>query len=623
MIFKNMKKFSYAILLAIIVIPYILWISSDDMAQAAPNVFNEYYVDATVESGATTTGGKRTAWDFVTLLNGKPGKLIFKNVKASGYTYYDFVTSRTIPNNVQLQFENGAMISGCTSGVTLPAPANIIAQPDQQIFGSGVSNIHFAAGGIFHPGWFNVNTTNTSAQNRSGVTALMQAISGVTATVQFGSGTYAIDQKFGVKSNTTVMFAGANKYGTILLYDYNVCGNIYGFASDDTSGGTSDRISVRALTMRMLNGVNTTGYAAIRIINNYCTVENVILDGWFSNGVIINGDVNGVNVGRGCRVHNCDFIGVKQYGIRVINCDFTQITNNFFHTTGTGSAIVMQGACAYWKIDGNQTYACPGIGLEDSEGNAPSNGSITNNFVSGTYGIFHDGAQRVGYITVQNNIINAITGGLSGIDFDYAYDCIFANNQIANITSQWGILVTGSGTSNASNNVFTGNSIYNVAQDSIKVTYGANNTYTGNVCNINSGYCFNLPDSAGYQPVGIDNVCISSVTGIVSTDDQVNVATGFTLSPPDTGRFAILSANASGTTAYSSTSTAISNGRMYGQRLIIINTNTQPIAIAHGANTRFSSGTTKYLTQGQMVEMLYEGWAFGDWIEIGNKQNGL
>ena len=99
--------------------------------------------------------GSVTVKDFVDAIGAtKTATIVFSRGSTGDTTDYTFLTSETITSNINCQFEQGARTApalGIT--VTFYSPANIIAQPNQQIF-SGTGIVSFSAPGVAHPGWF-------------------------------------------------------------------------------------------------------------------------------------------------------------------------------------------------------------------------------------------------------------------------------------------------------------------------------------------------------------------------------------------------------------------------------------------------------------------------------------
>jgi hypothetical protein len=102
------------------------------------NVFSpNYYADATAtDQGAATVTANKTIKDLVDSIGTtKKATIVLTHNGSGNTTTYTLSTSETIPSNIMLQIENGAIISiDSSKTLTIYSPENIIAQNRQQIF---------------------------------------------------------------------------------------------------------------------------------------------------------------------------------------------------------------------------------------------------------------------------------------------------------------------------------------------------------------------------------------------------------------------------------------------------------------------------------------------------------
>jgi hypothetical protein len=115
---------------------------------------NEYTIDSSsLDQGAATSEGNRSLKDHIDN-NGTTikARLRFPNDNpSSGVTTYTLTTDETVPDNVQLDFKNGAIIDGAGT-ITFDNVGQIKALPGQQIFGSSITVV-FTNGGEVSLGW--------------------------------------------------------------------------------------------------------------------------------------------------------------------------------------------------------------------------------------------------------------------------------------------------------------------------------------------------------------------------------------------------------------------------------------------------------------------------------------
>jgi hypothetical protein len=183
-----------------------------------------FYPDASQADQGAAVGGLVTVKDIVDAVGTSSKATIVLERGASGNsTSYIFLTSETIPSNIDLQFENGAMFAPATSVTVTPySPENIIAGDRQQIF-TGSGKVKFTKGGTIHPGWFGVVAdddgagagTDNSSAIEAAFNSVCQATGGVR--VKFQPGFYNSDDipQISINSNTN---GGYDSYFTGSVY---------------------------------------------------------------------------------------------------------------------------------------------------------------------------------------------------------------------------------------------------------------------------------------------------------------------------------------------------------------------------------------------------------------------
>lgn len=152
-----------------------------------------------VDPGASDSGATSTA--YVTLKNlidsigaSKKATIIFPHTGSGNTTGYTIATALDMSgnSNIMFQVEQGAQfkVSDGVSGITFPSPANIKAQPNQQILASG-NSMFFSLPGVMYQEWYGAagsGTTQYYLQTSSGVSnAIWQ--SGTSIFITMPSGT--------------------------------------------------------------------------------------------------------------------------------------------------------------------------------------------------------------------------------------------------------------------------------------------------------------------------------------------------------------------------------------------------------------------------------------------------
>lgn len=132
----------------------------------------EFYPDSgESDHGDNSTGG--TLKDILgSLGTSTKADIIFPHSGSSSQTTYEFTTDYDISSydNVTLRFSNGAILDGSIT-LTFNNPAQIIAGPKQQIFGSSIT-ANFTVGGTDHPEWWGIDGTNDEVQIQKAIDAL-------------------------------------------------------------------------------------------------------------------------------------------------------------------------------------------------------------------------------------------------------------------------------------------------------------------------------------------------------------------------------------------------------------------------------------------------------------------
>lgn len=120
---------------------------------------NVYYPDYTVlDQGDSAVSGSLAY--YVDQIGTDDATIVLRHNSGLATTTYALSTSETIPGNINLQIEKGALISiNLGKTLTIYSPANIQAASNQQIFDCDLAGVVFTVAGIVQPNWWKTNTT--------------------------------------------------------------------------------------------------------------------------------------------------------------------------------------------------------------------------------------------------------------------------------------------------------------------------------------------------------------------------------------------------------------------------------------------------------------------------------
>jgi hypothetical protein len=119
---------------------------------------NYYYPDSTA-SDQGATGNSDTIKYAIDTISTDTGTIYLRHNSGSATTTYTLTTSDTLPDNVKLEIENGAIIDGAGT-LTLASPEQLDVGEDQQIFGSSLT-VAFTKTGTVYPEWWGAKSGNT------------------------------------------------------------------------------------------------------------------------------------------------------------------------------------------------------------------------------------------------------------------------------------------------------------------------------------------------------------------------------------------------------------------------------------------------------------------------------
>ena len=150
--------------------------------------YGRYLVDYT-ETDQGAAGGGNSVFDIIAEVGAVTNTIMyFAHNSGAATTTYTLTTSDSIPDNFDIVIEKGVILDGAGT-LTLDSPNQIIAQPDQLIFGTTITLV-VTHPGILYPEWKGAlgdGATNDSVAIQAMIDCLETAGGG---TVQFLSKTY-------------------------------------------------------------------------------------------------------------------------------------------------------------------------------------------------------------------------------------------------------------------------------------------------------------------------------------------------------------------------------------------------------------------------------------------------
>jgi len=117
-----------------------------------------------------------TIKDCIDLIGTENATIVLSHYKDATTTLYEVVTNIdfTGKENIDVKFDKGAEMSGCTSGVTLPPPENIIAKRDSRFLHLAWP-ILISPSRSDYPNWWATNTTPGTTDMSAAITAMVNS----------------------------------------------------------------------------------------------------------------------------------------------------------------------------------------------------------------------------------------------------------------------------------------------------------------------------------------------------------------------------------------------------------------------------------------------------------------
>jgi hypothetical protein len=212
----------------------ILWLpgvaGAFQVGSLSPPPTLSYIVDAAAtDQGAATSTGNRSLKDFIDAADGHQAVVRFLHYPGTATTTYALGTDETVPSNIHISIDAGAIIS-IASGVTLTIhhPPLIMAAHDQQIF-SGSGAVTFTIGGEVWGGWFGM-VGDGATDSTTGWLAWTSTLVSSNSMGRLVNGTFLVSQGVtvtGIQASLTGYFfgitgssAGQTEWdGTVILWN--------------------------------------------------------------------------------------------------------------------------------------------------------------------------------------------------------------------------------------------------------------------------------------------------------------------------------------------------------------------------------------------------------------------
>jgi len=178
----------------------------------APTAATVSYVDYNAaDQGASGAASPNTIKAFVDAIGSDNGTIVLRHNSGNATTPYTLTTSETIPANITLEVERGAVIAlGASATLTIYSPENLDVLPDQQIV-SGTGLLRFTTPGDIYLGWFGaVGDDPGDGSGTNDAVALLAAIDCARATYANNNGSTLLGIPGRTYLSESALFVGGN-----------------------------------------------------------------------------------------------------------------------------------------------------------------------------------------------------------------------------------------------------------------------------------------------------------------------------------------------------------------------------------------------------------------------------
>lgn len=240
----------------------------------------------------------------------------------------------TVPCTLKLFFVNGAALNPASGvKITLCSPNNIIAQPDQEIFG-GNGTIVFQQPGTVYADWWGPakdGTTDDYADLNATITSVPAK-----STVVFGNGTYRVSKEFYITKGITIGGVCSGE-GTVIK---SLAAPANTLITWKPANPDIEHTGIKCIT---LDGNNTTNYGLWVRQSNLGVFEDIVAQNFVLDGVHL-------------EAYEIDDVDENLHSVSLNRCSFKLNANGIHYKRGSsdmGNNLTVNDSHCYYN-----THAC-------------------------------------------------------------------------------------------------------------------------------------------------------------------------------------------------------------------------------------------------------------------------
>jgi len=447
-------------------------------------VAGNYYYPDYLEADQGVVGGGETVTDILADVGAtEKATMYFSHNSEGNTTTYTFTTNTAISANYSIIIEEGVILNGVGT-LTFDSPDQIIARPNQQVFGASIT-VASVDESTTHPEWWGENTTPGTTDM---ITELQAAADLGNVILQNYSYAVSLPLTIDTANNRSLMGMG---WGSKIIA-------LASFAGDEII--KVDDVTGIILKDFMIEGISAGAYADYTSgIRTYDNIDDLLIE----RVKVINSRFDGIriqtpSVGLNYRVKikDCHIEDTGWIGITIYDTSIAEISGNYVSETGYDGIFI-----------GEDVTDCKVSKNHVTKAVAPTyiyNGAGGLGGVEGGFLISYQ-PDAVNLTITDNTVIDNTTAG---------YDGIGIQNEDADGTLTENIVISGNTVTNTglfgidclSNMAVTGNTVNGAVTAGIVVTLDTGGTIqnlsvTGNIIkNITGtayGIILSIPSTSG------------------------------------------------------------------------------------------------------------------------------